>query len=133
MGRAIYKPDPERDEYLIFSTIVDAPVSPVMNREEIFEEWRTSCEQLYGARPSLEETEMSLARADAQGQSWREPGSYWAEEEIVRVVNMRPSSPIEMAWCKHRDLAKLTRAVAAGDWDRVRELLTVIEPELERK
>lgn len=131
MGRAIYKPDPDLDEYLIFSTIVDAPVSPVMNREEIFEEWRTSCEQLNGARPSLEETEKSLARADAQGQSWREPGSYWEEEELVCISNMNIDSTFDMAWCKHRDLAKLTRAVAAGDWDRVRELLTGIETEEE--
>lgn len=131
MGRAIYKPDPDLDEYLIFSTIVDAPVSPVMNREEISEEWRKSCEQLYGARLSPEAVEKWLARADANGQSWYGTGLFWEEEELVRVVNMRPDSPIEKVWCKHGDLAKLARAVAAGDWDRVRELVTESETEEE--
>jgi len=131
VGCAIYKPDPELDEYLIFSINVDAPVSPVMNREEIFEEWRTLCEQLHGAHLSPEAVEKSLARADAKGQSWYGTGSFWEEEELVSVVNMRPDAPIEKAWCKHRDLAKLTRAVAAGDWDRVRELVTESETEEE--
>lgn len=131
MGRAIYKPDPALDEYLIFSTITDGPVSPVMNRKAIAQEWRDSCEAIYGERPSAEETEMSLARADLHGQSWREPGSYWEEEELVSISNMNIDSTFDMAWCKHRDLAKLTRAVAAGDWDRVRELLTGIETEEE--
>lgn len=131
MGRAIYKPDSDLDEYLIFSTIVDAPVSPVMNREEISEEWRKSCEQLYGARLSPEAVEKWLARADANGQSWYGTGSFWEEEELVHIVNMRPDAPIEKAWCKHCDLAKLTRAVAAADWDRVRELVTESETEEE--
>ena len=131
MGRAIYKPDPDLDEYLIFSTITDGPVSLVMNREQIAEEWKASCELLYGERPCDADTRRSLDRADAQGQSWREPGSYWEEEELVCISNMNIDSTFDMAWCKHRDLAKLTRAVAAGDWDQVRELLTGIETEEE--
>ena len=131
MGCAIYKPDPELDEYLIFSINVDAPVSPVMNREEIFEAWRTLCEQLHGAHLSPEAVEKSLARADAYGQSWYGTGSFWEEEELVHIVNMRPDAPIEKVWCKHCDLAKLTRAVAAADWGRVRELVTESETEEE--
>ena len=51
MGRAIYKPDPALDEYLIFSTITDGPVSPVMNRKAIAQEWRDSCEAINGEPP----------------------------------------------------------------------------------
>lgn len=131
MGRAIYKPDPDLDEYLIFSTITDGPVSPVMNREQIAEEWKASCELLYGERPSDADTRRSLDRADAHGQSWKIRGTFWEDEEFVRISNMNIDSPIDMAWCQHRDLAKLTRAVAAADWDQVRELVTESETEEE--
>ena len=126
MGRAIYKPDPALDEYLIFSTITDGPVSPVMNRKAIAQEWRDSCEAIYGERPSAEETEMSLARADLHGQSWWRRCWYWDVEEHVSLRNMHCESPFEDATCKHRDLAKLVRAVACSDWAAAEALLTDI-------
>lgn len=126
MGRAIYKPDPALDEYLIYSTITDGPVSPVMNRNAIAQEWRDSCEQIYGERPSAEETEKSLARAYVNGQSWLRRRSYWEDQVFVRLGNMHRDSPIDTAMCKHRDLAKLARAVVCSDWAAAEALLTDI-------
>lgn len=126
MGRAIYKPDPDLDEYLIYSTITDGPVSPVMNLKAIAQEWRDSCEAINGERPSIEETEKSLARADLNGQSWWWRRSYWDDEEHVSIRNMHPNPPFDDATCKHRNLAKLARAVACSDWAAAEALLTNI-------
>ena len=121
MPRLIYKPRQDVDEYLIFSTIVDRPVSPVLTRQQMFE--RITLEG-YGGRYNFahtaEQAEASLNRADANGTSelaplGREPYPLWDEEHLLHNL----PEPFGIRWCAHRDLAALTRALEAGDTHRI--------------
>jgi len=61
MPSYIIKRSPDHDEYLIWSTIVDAPTTTVGNREEVLE--------LLAWRFPGDDSEARLERADRQGSS----------------------------------------------------------------
>ena len=121
MPRLIYKPRQDVDEYIIFSTIVDTPASPVMTRKQMFE--RITLEGyggMYYFTLTPEQAEASLNRADANGTSelsitGREPYPLWDEEHILHNL----PKPFGPRLCAHRDLAALTRALEAGDTRRI--------------
>ena len=110
MGRSLYKPHPDKDEYVIFSTIVDNVVSSVLTRHE------------YLAHGYDWLDEAAIARADETGASWRdwrEP--MWDKDQLVS--NLHDELP-EQGWVKHRDLADFTRAQETNDLDLLRRLVT---------
>lgn len=85
MGQCIVKVAPDVDRYVVWSSIVDAPVSYSCTREQALawavEEWRE--------RP--EQAEAHVARADQYGSSDRAVGfGRWDDEEL-QVVHGSPS------------------------------------------
>ena len=123
MPRIMYKPRPHKDEYIIWSTVVDLPVSGVMDRDTAKETWRAGACSIMGTPISAERAEESMQRADAKGWSIidGEPGDY----ELVHLANLDGyPGPFDSGVCRLADLAPVTRAIEAGDWDTLHRLLT---------
>ncbi len=77
MGRCIVKVG--EGEYLIWSSIVDAPVSWIGDREYIVD-----CVRREFGEAGVRTLDQSLARADEQGHSALEPYASKSAEEFVR-------------------------------------------------
>lgn len=69
MPRIMYKPRPDRNEYVIWSTVVDLPVSGVLDRDTAKETWRAGACSILGTPISAEQAEESMVRADTKGWS----------------------------------------------------------------
>ena len=122
MPRIMYKPRTDRNEYVIWSTVVDLPVSGVMDRDTAEETWRAGAYSILRTPISAERAEESMQRADAKGWSLidGEPGEY----ELVNLANIEEyPGPYDSGTCRVADLAPVTRAIEAGDWDTLHRLL----------
>lgn len=122
MPRIMYKPRPDRDEYVIWSTVVDLPVSGVLDRDAAKEMWRDGACSIMGTPISAKRAEESMQRADAKGWSLidGEPGEY----EIVNLTNIDGyPGPYDSGVCRVADLAPVTRAIEDGDWGYLHRLL----------
>ena len=123
MPRIMYKPRTDRNEYIIWSTVVDLPVSGVMDRDTAKETWRAGACSIMGAPISAERAEESMTRADTKGWSLidGEPGDY----ELVNLANIDGyPGPYDFGTSKVADLAAVTRAIETGDWDTLHRTLT---------
>ena len=97
MGRAVYKPNPDKDEYVIWSTVVDSPVSDVLTRAEMLTAWD-------GGKDSLD-------RADKYGHSWQDTMGIpigWGEQEYIREITIRDN--YFEGSCRFEDIADIVRA-----------------------
>lgn len=123
MPRIMYKPRAERNEYVIWSTVVDLPVSGVMDRDTAKETWRAGACSILGTLISAERAEESMVRADTKGWSLidGEPGEY----EGLNLANIDGyPGDYDFGTFKITDLATITRAIEAGDWDTLHNLCT---------
>lgn len=126
MPRIMYKPRADRNEYVIWSTVVDLPVSGVMNRKKAKKTWRKGECWTLGIPISAERAEESMVRADTKGWSLinGEPGEY----EMVHLANIDVyPGPYQYGVCRVEDLAPVTRAIETGDWDTLHNLLTELK------
>lgn len=122
MPRIMYKPRPHLDEYVIWSTVVDLPVSGVMDRGTAKETWRAGACSIIGTPISAERAEESMQRADNKGWSIidGEPSDY----EIVHLANIEEyPGPYDSGVCRLADLAPVTRAIEDGDWGTLHSLM----------
>lgn len=123
MPRIMYKPRTDRNEYIIWSTVVDLPVSGVMDRKKAKKTWRKGACWTLGTPISAERAEESMQRADTKGWSiidWDCP-----EYELVNLANIDGyPGPYDSGVCRVADLVPVTRAIEAGDWDTLHQLLT---------
>ena len=118
----MYKPRPDQNEYVIWSTVVDLPVSGVLDRNTAKETWRAWAFSIMGPSISAERAEESMVRADTKGWSIidGEPGEY----ELVHLANIDEyPGPYDSGVCRLADLAPVTRAIEAGDWVTLHRLL----------
>lgn len=123
MPRIMYKPRPDRDEYIIWSTVVDLPVSGVLDRDTAKETWREGACSIMGTPISAEQAEESMQRADTKG--WSLIAGDPAEHELVNLTNLDDyPGPYDSATCKVTDLAAVTRAIETEDWDTLHSLMT---------
>lgn len=123
MPRIMYKPRTDRNEYIIWSTVVDLPMSGVLDRDTAKETWRAGGCSILGTPISEEQAEESMVRADTKGWSIvdGEPGEY----EMLNLANIEYyPGPYDFGVCRVADLAPVTRAIEAGDWDALHQLLT---------
>lgn len=123
MPRIMYKPRPDRGEYVIWSTVSDIPVSGAMDRGTAKEAWRAGSCSILGAPISAEQAEESMARADTKGWSLidGEPGEY----ALLHLANVWDySGPYQSGVCRVEDLAAVARAIEARDWAALHSLLT---------
>ena len=123
MPRIMYKPRADRDEYVIWSTVVDLPVSGVMDRDTAKETWRAGACWILGTPISAEQAEESMTRADTKGWSLidGEPGEY----EGLNLANITGyPGPYDFGTSKVADLTTVARAIEAGDWDTLHNLCT---------
>ena len=115
MPQAVYKPNRDKDEYVIFSTIVDNVTFGVLTRDEMLNLNR------YPDWPNEE----TLQRADETGTSWiwgRTP--QWDEEVLVTNI---PEEVADFGWVKHRDLADFARAQIPDDIEALKRLVRPCE------
>lgn len=123
MPRIMYKPRPHKNEYIIWSTVVDLPVSEVMDRDTAKETWRAGACSILGTPISAERAEESMQRADTKGWSLidGEPREY----ELVNLTNIDGyPGPYDSGVCRVADLAPVTRAIEAGDWGNLHNVMT---------
>lgn len=122
MPRIMYKPRPDRNEYIIWSTVVDLPVSGVMDRDTAKETWRAGACSVFNFPISAEHAEESMQRADTKG--WSQINGDPGEYELVNLTNIYGyPGPYDSGTCKVADLAAVTRAIEAGDWDTLHGLM----------
>lgn len=108
MPRCVIKPHPDKNEYVIWSTVVDAPVSEILTREEAVQ-----------AYPGGEE---SVARADETGASWADwRNTFWGTTELIREISVGDEE--FYGTCKFEDIPDIIRAWTNGDAARLRELI----------
>lgn len=108
MPRCVIKPHPEKDEYVIWSTVVDAPVSEILTRDEAVRKY-----------PGGEE---SVARADETGASWADwRDIFWGTRELIREISVGNEHFHGM--CRFEDIPDIIRAWTDGDAGRLRELI----------
>ena len=123
MPRIMYKPRPNKNEYIIWSTVVDLPVSGVMDRDTAKETWLDGACSILGTMISAGLAEESMVRADTKGWSLidGEPGEY----ELLCLANIGDyPGPYDSGVCRVADLAPVTRAIEAGEWDKLHGLMT---------
>lgn len=123
MPRIMYKPRPDQNEYVIWSTVVDLPVSGVLDRDTAKAMWAAGACSIMGTPISAEQAEESMQRADTKGWSIiaGEPGDY----ELVHLANIDGyPGPYDSGTCKVTDLSAVTRAIEAGDWATLHNLMT---------
>lgn len=109
MPRYIIKPRQDEDVYVEWSTIVDAPASGTMTRDEAV----------------AAHSEDRIARADESGHSWlwtREP--FWDHTVIVMEVQPCPRGTI-----RHADVGRFTDALMAEDYETAGSYITRHEDE----
>lgn len=122
MPRIMYKPRPHKDEYIIWSTVVDLPVSGVMDRDTAKETWRAGACSIMGTPISAEQAEESMQRADAKG--WSIIDGDCPEYEGLNLANIFwYPGPYDSGTCRLADLVPVTRAIEVGDWDMLHRLL----------
>lgn len=122
MPRIMYKPRPDRNEYIIWSTVVDLPVSGVMDRVTAKETWRAGECSILGTPISAEQAEESMVRADTTG--WSIIDLDCPEYELLYLGNIDDyPGPYDSGVCKVADLPAVTRAIEAGDWDTLHGLM----------
>ena len=123
MPRIMYKPRPHKNEYIIWSTVVDLPVSGVMDRKKAKKTWRKGACWNLGTPISAERAEESMQRADTKG--WSIIDGDCPEYEFLRLANIEDyPGPYDSGVCRLADLAPVTRAIESGDWDYLHRLLT---------
>ncbi|MFS0181889.1 hypothetical protein ACL1EX_07430 [Corynebacterium striatum] len=119
----MYKPRPDKNEYIIWSTVIDLPVSDVMDRDTAKETWRAGACSIIGTPISDEQAEESMVRADTTG--WSIIDLDCPEYEGLNLANINDyPGPYDSGGFKITDLAAVTRAIEAGDWDTLHQLLT---------
>lgn len=108
MPRCVIKPHPEKDEYVIWSTVVDSPVSGILTRKEAVRAYPGG--------------ESSVARADETGASWSEwRDVFWGTRELIREI--RVGDEYFNGMCQFEDIPDIIRAWTDGDAERLRELI----------
>lgn len=123
MPRIMYKPRPDRNEYVIWSTVVDLPVSGVLDRDTAKETWRAGACSIMGTPISAEQAEESMQRADAKG--WSIIALDCPEYEGLALANIDGyPGPYDFGICDLADLPAVTRAIESGDWDTLHTLMT---------
>ena len=123
MPRIMYKPRPHKNEYIIWSTVVDLPVSGVMDRDTAKETWRAGACSIMGTPISAEQAEESMQRADTKG--WSIIDLDCPEYEGLNLANIDGyPGPYGFGTSKVADLATVTRAIETGDWDTLHRTLT---------
>lgn len=123
MPRIMYKPRPYLDEYIIWSTVVDLPVSGVMDRGTAKETWRAGACSIMLTPISAERAEESMQRADAKG--WSLIDGDCPDYELVNLANIEEyPGPYDSGVCRLADLVPVTRAIEDGEWDTLHRLLT---------
>lgn len=119
------KPNPDRDEYVYWSDVVDAPISGVMSRDEMKKHLMDGD---WWDRPITEEqVEESLVRAGLLGHSlivWESNG--WGQYEVVRVEHQDYD---RAGIVRHEYIAALTRAIDSEDWATVEKLVEEYDDE----
>ena len=119
----MYKPRTDRNEYIIWSTVVDLPMSGVIDRDTAKEAWRAGGCSILGTPISEEQAEESMVRADTKGWSLIAGGP--GEYELVNLTNIDGyPGPYDSGVCRVEDIAPVTRAIETGDWDTLHQLLT---------
>lgn len=112
MGRYIVKPDKDKDEWVLWSTIVDNAVSPVLMRDEMAE-WLLD--------DGIEELKERIARQLSRPYREFQLGS---TDTVANVEH----DDFEGAYKLHvNDLTRFVRAQESGDTDTLNEVLKVID------
>lgn len=128
MPRIMYKPRPDRNEYVIWSTVVDLPVSGVLDRDTAKETWRAGACSIMGTPISAEQAEESMVRADTKG--WSIIDLDCPDHEGLNLANITGyPGPYDFGTSKVADLAAVTRAIENEDWDTLHHLLTELSTE----
>ena len=124
MPRIMYKPRPDRDEYVIWSTVVDLPVSGVMDRDTAKATWASGECSIIGTPISDADAEKSMQRADATG--WSISGIEAPVEAMFLCLGNLEGYPgdYEHGTCNLTDLAAVTRAIEHREWATLENLLT---------
>lgn len=121
MPRIMFKPNLDLDEYVIWSTVVDAPVSDVLNREDAKAVWREGACSLMGSPITDAQAEESMQRADTKG--WSQIVGDCPEAEGVCLSNIDYPGTGGFGTFLVEGMAALTRAIGDEDWDTLDSLL----------
>lgn len=122
MPRIMYKPRPHKNEYIIWSTVVDLPVSGVLDRDTAKTTWAAGACSILGTPISAEQAEESTIRADTKG--WSIIDFDCPEYGVLNLANIDGyPGDYDFGTFKTTDLTSVTRAIEAGDWDTLHQLL----------
>lgn len=123
MGRWIIKPNPDKDEYIIWSSIVDNVISDVLTREGMLE--HLTAPSFWPAPWARCEVTEHLDRADTFGTSNPLLVEKWGAETLLNNV--------EGLDCEHsylisfNALADFTRAQQSNDIETLKRLCTICQ------
>lgn len=121
MPRIMFKPNLDHDEYVIWSTVVDAPVSDVLNRADAKAVWRDGACSLLGTPITDAQAEESMQRADTKG--WSQIVGDCPLSESVCLSNIGYPCTGDFGTFLVEDMAAVTRAIGEEDWGTVDHLL----------
>lgn len=119
MARCVIKPNPDVDEYLVWSTVVDCYISQPLSKEKLLE-----YAQLKPSFSFIDEA--CIARADETGASWQEwRQNVFGTEVVIREV--RVGTVTLAGTCQFGDIPEIYRAHRAKNLDRLSELIQPYE------
>ncbi|APT92515.1 hypothetical protein CPHO_05990 [Corynebacterium phocae] len=115
MPRCVFKPNPDKDEYVVWSTSGETYVSPPLKRAEMI-----NYHALVNTRASV--CEEALGRADLSGASWEDDRSiFWGTQLFLR--NVGAGDQTYTGYCRFEDLGEVVRAVESLDHDLLESLI----------
>ena len=117
MSVFIIKPNPDENAYLLFSTLIDAPITMPVTRQTMFESLTSTDPNV---AMTADEATVALHHADKVGIS--DPTVI--DPRWNYHIHLKGISPLPSGRCDWVDLTRFTIAWNTGDLDTVRSLLT---------
>ena len=115
MPHIVIKPRKDANEYIMWSTVTDSPVSKVMTRDEAFHHLMATQGGMRAA------THDRLDRADASGLSVvYDRGLKWDTKEFVRIETI---DRYITGWVKFENLGRLADAIYHRNWTVVDDVI----------
>lgn len=114
MGRFVYKPHPDKDEYILWSTVVENAVSPVLSRAEMTE---------FMLQDAIAEAER---RIEINLDQARMPDDD-DDDDLILVTNVQHDDFEAFYDLDPANLVEFVNAQEAGDTETLSRILTEME------
>lgn len=111
MGRFVYRPNPDKDEYILWSTVVDNAVSPVLSRAEMAE---------FMLQDAIAEAKR---RIEINLDQARMPD----DDDLILVTNVQHDDFEEFYDLDPANLVEFVKAQEAGDTETLGRILAEVE------